>query len=120
MLSRSQDGIKKSSKAVLENQEVQLASRAPTLPRSQTLNMSGPQSDSAVASIEAIIGYRFMDRSLLIEALSIRGKHNKLDGNGKLALLGDAVLRLAVLDPWYQEGTITGILTLLRYQSQTG
>ena len=82
--------------------------------------MSGPQCDSAMATIEAIIGYRFTDRSILIEAFSIRGKHNKFGGNGKLALLGDAVLRLAVLEPWYQEGTTTGILTLPRYQSQTG
>ena len=72
-----------------------------------------------MAGVEAIIGYRFKDRSLLIEALHVTGRRsrNSYVGSKRLALLGDAVLKLALVEPWYQEGTTTGILTLRKYQS---
>ncbi|KAI7334507.1 hypothetical protein KC315_g3723 [Hortaea werneckii] len=48
--------------------------------------------------IERVTGYRFRGVDLLQEAL-IAFYHKRM------ALLGDAVLKIAILDDWYDEGT---------------
>ncbi|EED22528.1 conserved hypothetical protein [Talaromyces stipitatus ATCC 10500] len=49
-------------------------------------------------SVEGIIGYTFNDRELLAKAL-----HQTQ--NKRLALLGDKVVALVLIDSWYQTGT---------------
>jgi ribonuclease-3 len=65
--------------------------------------------------VETIIQYQFVNRDLLNEALlaegaSVSNKDVQGDakGNKRLALLGDSVLREAVLEPWYGSGESTG------------
>lgn len=65
----------------------------------------------ANVAVEAIIGYQFNDPSLLTEALQASGSPVRSagtraipDGNKRLALLGDTVLKLALLDHWYEAG----------------
>src|SRR5438034_6241264 len=63
-------------------------------------------------AIEAIIDYHFTDSQLLAEALQVTGTATSFAGhrpsNRRLALLGDALLRLAILDEWYPKGTSIG------------
>ena len=63
-------------------------------------------------AIEQAIQYSFHDRALLEEALvtagspattKISGEHTC--GNKRLALLGDALLRLAIVDEWFDDGS---------------
>jgi ribonuclease-3 len=61
--------------------------------------------------VEATIGYQFTNRSLLEEALVTAGNEhpcNKTEvgkpANKRLALVGDAVLRLAIVDRWWEQG----------------
>ncbi|KAF3310051.1 hypothetical protein TWF173_010163 [Orbilia oligospora] len=58
------------------------------------------------ASVQKIIGYNFKDIHLLTEALEAAGRAvdhetGSVDGNKRLALVGDAVLRLILVDEWY-------------------
>ncbi|KAK6498286.1 hypothetical protein TWF506_004525 [Arthrobotrys conoides] len=58
------------------------------------------------ASVQKIIGYNFKRIHLLAEALEAAGRavdHDtgSVDGNKRLALVGDAVLRLILVDEWY-------------------
>jgi ribonuclease-3 len=57
-----------------------------------------------------IIDYHFSNPILLKAALEVAGACNQPsgvtgdhEGNKKLALLGDAVIRLLILDGWYEE-----------------
>jgi ribonuclease-3 len=66
-------------------------------------------------AIESIIDYRFAKSQLLEEALQAAGSAmsntsltGDRHGNKRLALVGDAVIRLALLDPWYATGGSTG------------
>jgi ribonuclease-3 len=59
-----------------------------------------------------IVDYQFSDPILLKEALEVAGACNQpggvtgdREGNKKLALLGDAVIRLLILDRWYEESS---------------
>ena len=77
--------------------------------------MAAPQVTDSIASVEAIIGYQFHDPSLLAEALQPPGypiyfaaDRSILDGNKRLAMLGDSVLQLASLEHWYFEGATRG------------
>ena len=55
-----------------------------------------------IATIELIIGYEFNDKTLLQQAFTAPRTHtNPSDGNRRLALLGDAVLRIALMKYWY-------------------
>lgn len=70
--------------------------------------MATQQTAEAMTSVQAIISYHFKDLSLLIEAFQASGPlvrpdsgWLKSEGNKRLALLGDAALRLALLEPWY-------------------
>lgn len=60
---------------------------------------------------EAVIGYHFRDVSLLAQALTAAGaavpsdataaSHSVVHGNKRLALLGDALIRLLSIDDWF-------------------
>jgi ribonuclease-3 len=68
-------------------------------------------------SIEDQVDYHFHDSTLLKEAFLASGAsvssveiEGPVKGNKRLALVGDAVLRLAVLDEWFESGTSTGMV----------
>ncbi|KAK6527409.1 hypothetical protein TWF694_004398 [Orbilia ellipsospora] len=60
--------------------------------------------------IQSLMEYKFNNDSLLTEALEAAGRANYtetisgMDGNKRLALLGDALLQLVYLDRWYPSG----------------
>ncbi|KAL2040771.1 hypothetical protein N7G274_006229 [Stereocaulon virgatum] len=63
---------------------------------------------SKIRGVENIIGYKFNDPLILWEALqpagsgvTFAGSRRFLEGNKRLAMLGDAVLNVALLDDWY-------------------
>ena len=63
---------------------------------------------SKIQGVENIIGYNFNDPLILWEALQpagsgviSAGSRLFLDGNKRLAMLGDAVLHVALVDDWY-------------------
>ncbi|KAH7084239.1 ribonuclease III domain-containing protein [Paraphoma chrysanthemicola] len=65
-------------------------------------------------SIQDQVDYHFHDSALLREAFLASGApissvdvEGPVKGNKRLALVGDAVLRLAVLDEWFESGTNT-------------
>jgi ribonuclease-3 len=65
--------------------------------------------------VEIILQYHFSNRELLDEALLAAGAsvsrkdvQGDAQGNKRLALLGDSVLREAVLEPWYSSEESTG------------
>ncbi|KAK7177423.1 RNase [Paraphaeosphaeria sporulosa] len=70
---------------------------------------------SDLESLQARLHYTFKNASLLEEALTAAGAavssrevNGLVSGNKRLALIGDAVLRLSVLDEWYLGGASTG------------
>ena len=72
---------------------------------------------SDLDSLQAQLHYFFKNASLLEEALTAAGAavssrdvDGPASGNKRLALIGDAVLRLSVLDEWYPAGGSTGKL----------
>ena len=74
---------------------------------------------NANASVQAIIDHVFNDSALLEEALHAAGTHYRnvdgrlvLGNNKRLALLGDKILHLIVVDHWYPQGGKTGTLKL--------
>lgn len=65
--------------------------------------------------VEAIIGYTFSDPLILWEALQAAGSPNRSagtrrfpDGNKRLAVLGDTVLKLVLVGEWYDSGDARG------------
>ena len=73
---------------------------------------------NTIADIHAIIGHHFNDPTILTEALQAAGSSVRYagtrpipDGNKRLALIGDAVLKVALLDHWYQGGAPRGNYT---------
>ena len=65
--------------------------------------------------VESILKYQFSNRDLLNEALLAAGASTSskdiqggVQGNKRLALLGDSVLQEAVLEPWYNSNESTG------------
>lgn len=72
--------------------------------------------------LEDSIGYHFKDLSVLKEAFLAAGASNlrkdvsgRLEGNKRLAFVGDSVLRLLVADEWFPSGKSTGIFLLLYF-----
>ena len=70
--------------------------------------------------VEAIIGYTFNDPLILWEALQAAGSgtcsagtRRFADGNKRLAMLGDAILKLVLVKDWYDTLDIRGILPFL-------
>ncbi|KAL3418457.1 RNase iii [Phlyctema vagabunda] len=65
----------------------------------------------AISAIEAIIGYNFNNRELLWCALHAAGSpYGGQDGNKTMAMLGDAVLRLVLLEDLIPTGASRGFI----------
>ena len=68
---------------------------------------------------QAIVGYNFVDPSILWESLQAPGAppiatngRNFSNGNKRLALLGDAVLKTVLLGHWYKTADVTSTLVI--------
>lgn len=66
---------------------------------------------ASTRTLEDKIQYHFTNRALLQEALLTSGNDHQCNAvevgkpaNKRLALLGDAVLRLAIVDHWWEQG----------------
>lgn len=65
-------------------------------------------------TVETLIDYTFKNGRYYEEAMTAAGANSSSEapaeqnGNKRLALVGDALIRLLILDDWYQEGTSTG------------
>lgn len=61
--------------------------------------------DSKVADLESIIHYSFANKSFAWEALQLPGNGfetlSMLNGNKRLAIIGDLVIDLILSEPWY-------------------
>ncbi|KAL2358725.1 RNAse III [Cryomyces antarcticus] len=64
-------------------------------------------SSTTTRAIKAVTGYEFTNPANLSEALDTTGLHRR-ESNQRLALLGDAALKLALLDDWYPTGYTKG------------
>ncbi|PGH07240.1 hypothetical protein AJ79_06344 [Helicocarpus griseus UAMH5409] len=73
--------------------------------------------DDSIQAVKDIIGFKFHDRALLREALQAAG-FASTDGNKKLALLGDAVLKpVLVMEGFANSRGIKKSRTLLMHTS---
>ena len=69
-----------------------------------------------VRGVESTIDYKFKDPLIAWEALQAAkpeahlagNRHIPPDGNKRLAVLGDSILRLALVDEWYSGGETRG------------
>ncbi|RMY74934.1 hypothetical protein D0864_09920 [Hortaea werneckii] len=61
----------------------------------------------AKSLIRDLAGYCFKDENILLDALDTTGLRVQ-QSNQRLALLGDAILKLVILDDWYPTGTPKG------------
>lgn len=75
----------------------------------QILNITG--------AVENIIGYNFNDPLILWEALQAAGSMVRSagsrrfpDGNKRLAVLGDTILKLVLVQEWYDSAHVRGIV----------
>jgi ribonuclease III len=65
--------------------------------------------------VDQVIGYTFTDKSLRDDALVADYapvSDGSKEGNKRLALIGDALLQLVILDEWYPSGKSIGISLL--------
>lgn len=81
-----------------------------------SLNMPG----GTESAIQEVTGYHFANPSLLWEALQAAGSgvlsiggRAVSEGNKRLALLGDAALKLGLLSDWYEKNQPRGECVLL-------
>lgn len=66
---------------------------------------------ASVAKVQQIIGYTFTDKSILWEALQAPGsgvifagtRAISNDGNKRLALKGDAWIKVLIIEEWYSQ-----------------
>jgi hypothetical protein len=65
--------------------------------------------DKACKAVQLAISYNFKDNNLLLEALDTTGMRTN-ESNQRLAMLGDALLKMILLDSWYAGGTAKGSL----------
>lgn len=70
---------------------------------------------NAIGGVQRIIGYTFNDTSIVWEAMQAAGSGVRLvgnrripDGNKRLAVLGDTILKLAIIEEWYNGGEARG------------
>lgn len=56
-----------------------------------------------IRAVEGIIGYESQDKSLLLKALEAAGATAASQGNKRLALIGDAALRLVLYEFGYED-----------------
>jgi len=80
--------------------------------------------DMDLTEVEEIISHTFSDKSMLKEALTTAGvpllctgARVSLDGNKRLAIIGDAILQLALAEEWYEGNTARGKLLDLRFST---
>ena len=73
--------------------------------------MSDTRKAEAMEAVETIIQYHFKNKELLWEALQAAGASSSStgDGNKRLAIVGDAVLKLALMEDWYPTETVKGL-----------
>lgn len=65
----------------------------------------------AITAVQGILGYTFKDPELLWLALQAAGSGvGPMDGNKKLAMMGDTVMKLIILDDLYTDGTQRGLI----------
>jgi dsRNA-specific ribonuclease len=69
--------------------------------------MTFQQTPSPAERVETIIDYRFTDRALLLDAMTLPGLgwHD----NRRLAIVGDAVMDAAMAERWYLQGQGRGM-----------
>lgn len=79
--------------------------------------MSANDMDTNLEAVQDIIGYQFNERLILWEAMQAAGSMVRsagdrefVDGNKRLAVIGDTVLQLVLAESWYGSGTSRGIL----------
>ena len=77
--------------------------------KEDAFNLAATQVARSLEGVEAILEYKFKDSLLLWEALQTKGSVVKSigvkpipEGNTRLAILGDSVLRVALVEDWYQ------------------
>ncbi|KAJ9213001.1 hypothetical protein DTO166G4_5331 [Paecilomyces variotii] len=107
---------------LLERDVLAISTRFPCHPVSRLLEDSfylpPVQRDATMLShrrcLEDSIGYQFKDLDILKEGFvaagassAVKDTHVSLEGNKRLAFVGDAVLRLIVADEWFPSGTST-------------
>lgn len=56
-----------------------------------------------IRAVEVILNYEFHDKSLLVKALEAAGATMASQGNKRLALIGDAALRLVLYEFGYED-----------------
>lgn len=73
--------------------------------------------DMILQAVQDIIGYQFREQLILWEAMQAAGSNVRfaggrefVDGNKRLAVIGDTVLQLVLAEQWYSGGTSRGIL----------
>ncbi|KAL6720828.1 hypothetical protein ACLMJK_002753 [Lecanora helva] len=79
--------------------------------------MSRMDISEKINAVETIISYRFSNKSLLSDALYAAGvPHISSDGNWhpegnkRPAIIGDTVLKLALMEAWYRTTSLTGLV----------
>jgi ribonuclease III len=88
--------------------------------RMSGFSLPGADQEEKLSRCEAIVGYRFKDRSLLLGALThASGAEHRLASNERLEFLGDAILGAVVCEllyrrfPNYLEGDLTKIKSIV-------
>ena len=73
------------------------------------------QVDIHLQGVEDVLSYQFNDRNILWEALQAAssrvvsiGGRVLTDGNKRLAMLGDAIVNVALIEEWYASGQSKG------------
>ena len=74
-----------------------------------------PLTTAACNAAQDSIGYAFSNSELLLEALDTTGMRTT-ESNQRLAMLGDALLKLILLESWYPGGTSKGLLATRTHQ----
>ena len=79
--------------------------------------MAANNMDTILDAVQDIIGYQFTERLILWEAMQAAGStvrfaggRELVDGNKRLAVIGDTVLQLVLAETWYGGSTSRGIL----------
>jgi hypothetical protein len=65
--------------------------------------------EQAIQDLDKIIPFSFNDTDLCWETVQGKGAAGFAEGNKRLALLGDALLRTQLLRQWYPTGETTGM-----------
>lgn len=75
------------------------------------------RSYTILQTVQDIIGYRFREQLILWEAMQAAGSNVRsagdrvfVDGNKRLAVIGDTVLQLVLAERWYSGGSVRGVV----------